>query len=788
MADANEDLKECTLCAVTFNSPEQAVSHRKGQKHQKKLKAIGASSSSTTADSPLSLSQTSPYPKMCPVCPGVEFTSVTMEQSHCNGGKHQKKLKQKQSESKTNSDSDEVDEFFDAVDGSSASSSPSATSQLDDSDLNLDFCPICVKPFNHEDSAKAHYKGNEHKKKVETREFYDKLKAEGRESEIPFCEVCSITCNTMDQLSTHKTSPAHITMQGRTTEILKMNKPAKRRLYKVPVQDHPPIQKERLTPKPFNELVIREPRSYQTELYEKALESNAVIFLPTGMGKTLTSTLVVSHMLQENPTRQVIFVVDRKLLVFQQGDAFRNDLENVKIKTESGESRSVRIALVCGDRKKLDPSGDCHHLHEHDVIVVTAGSYRNLLQNEELLWRDVSLLVLDEAHHCVKNHPYRDILQTHYRPTPDCPKVLGLTASPAGGNSVPQTKANLIGLLKDMDSKLAKVTRSMEEYRKWKPTTKVECVLAPRTDDEQEMDGYLNEHGRECLKQLMAQTDLGSLMSINPDTMALDGAVQDELDKAFTVLSEERGMESVQRLMSHFLALCEVSVSLYSTGVGAAGKELEGMMTKEKRSALPGVPWEILERAAEIASTGSKVGSSPSKIVEELLKLPWDSRRQPDGSYKLYAMILVDRRLAAEQLEEYLKNDSKLAKLNIKTTRITGHGKSGAQGKGMSTKQQEETMGAVREGRYNVVVATSVAEEGVDLPECMLVIQTTLPRTLTSLVQIRGRARERGGRLVAICRSQVQQFKVANLLAQEKYMEEATDYVVKRQEEGKPLV
>lgn len=89
----------------------------------------------------------------------------------------------------------------------------------------------------------------------------------------------------------------------------------------------------------------------------------------------------------------------------------------------------------------------------------------------------------------------------------------------------------------------------------------------------------------------------------------------------------------------------------------------------------------------------------------------------------------------------------------------------------MSVNKQKETITEIRQGQYQVVVATSVAEEGLDLPICELVIQMDPPSSVTALVQIRGRARHRNAKFVAICRDEEQSRRIQDLLKREENMQ-----------------
>jgi ERCC4-related helicase len=66
--------------------------------------------------------------------------------------------------------------------------------------------------------------------------------------------------------------------------------------------------------------------------------------------------------------------------------------------------------------------------------------------------------------------------------------------------------------------------------------------------------------------------------------------------------------------------------------------------------------------------------------------------------------------------------------------------------------EQHEVLKAFQEGRYAVLVATAVAEEGLDLRQCHLVLRYDLPATPKSFIQSRGRARVRRSSMVLLVR------------------------------------
>jgi endoribonuclease Dicer len=69
----------------------------------------------------------------------------------------------------------------------------------------------------------------------------------------------------------------------------------------------------------------------------------------------------------------------------------------------------------------------------------------------------------------------------------------------------------------------------------------------------------------------------------------------------------------------------------------------------------------------------------------------------------------------------------------------------------VSFRQQVLTMMNFRKGRLNCLFATSVAEEGLDIPDCNLVIRFDLYATLIQYIQSRGRARHTNSRYIHMC-------------------------------------
>lgn len=428
------------------------------------------------------------------------------------------------------------------------------------------------------------------------------------------------------------------------------------------------------------------------------------------------------------------------------------------------------------------------------------------------------MVVFDEAHHCVKKHPYKQILQTvkqnyNGHPSSSLPRILGLTASPAGRNTVKDTLVMLHQLLSDFgnNAKLITVegTNELRELQSFQSNTELSVVLSTRSDQETTFCDTLCRYILECwlrLKQIMNKPDeeleaqfgiLGKitkenigkyLQRLNSDTAS---QLAEGLDKPCDVANDDKRAEHFF-LRSHIQYLCQLLTTLETLGMESVIKDLHYDYIQTKSSCVSFVkaaelelPCEKLQAlidnytVSEAPDFGvSHVEVSDQKgetgkenflpVVKKLVTLIIDRLACSDmNGDKPLALILVRRRKDAATLTKMLKEDKLLNERDMKVISVTGHG-SGKDG--MNVSQQEKTLTDVREHKYQVIVATSVAEEGLDMPLCELVVQLNPPDTVRALVQIRGRARKKGSQFIAFCQTEEQKTSFEELLKHEEHM------------------
>ena len=160
-----------------------------------------------------------------------------------------------------------------------------------------------------------------------------------------------------------------------------------------------------------------EVREYQRAIAESALESNTLVVLPTGLGKTVVALLVAVERLRMFPDGKVLVLAPTRPLVLQHARFFKEHLagDNVSSATLTGESSpELRGALF----------------QESRLVFATPEVIRNDVHEHRYTLATVCLVVFDEAHRCVKEYAYSEVAEAYKREALN-PLILGLTASPS---------------------------------------------------------------------------------------------------------------------------------------------------------------------------------------------------------------------------------------------------------------------------------------------------------------------------------------------------------------------
>lgn len=434
-----------------------------------------------------------------------------------------------------------------------------------------------------------------------------------------------------------------------------------------------------------------------------------------------------------------------------------------------------------------------------------------------LKWTDVCLVVFDEAHHCVKNHPFNKLLQGYHKKVPieQRPRLLGLTASPAGKSSVQETVYMLNDLMNNIGgAKIALVQENRYELKKFQSNAHMEPMFIAMTKKEQSLKDELQLYLIKCYiylcqkTDILSQFDLGltsktknfSEQELQQYAKEVDGSLLNSLEITLNLAHPKTKSLSEKitssNMIKHVQYICMTLNVLAESGVSLAIEELQELMSHDPNANFEfakkyGLPCtrvqEALDSVMQVESSvfslplNNEVDSSSQldKLVEVISRtdyVNWSSK-------EAMVLVLVKQRDTAYKMKRLLQGSDVIKKLQLKVEAVVGHGNTSGTEQGMTVAQQKTVLENMKKKEYQIVVATSVAEEGIDIPECELVITFNPPSTVTALVQMRGRARKNNSKFVVLCNSSKEKDELEDLMTKEKNMMEAAEFIVQKQKQ-----
>lgn len=621
-----------------------------------------------------------------------------------------------------------------------------------------------------------------------------------------YCRACNAPMNTKKSYEKHLVGKRH--MQKVCTE-------------QAPQRNHHSSLRLSTDYLPFTRT---SPRNYQEELYHKALEDDTLCFLPTGTGKTLVAVMTMSAMLEKHPSKNVLFLVDKVLLVLQQSKYIRDQVGNREYARFNPDSdtcmdtvnRTLHIAAVCMDQQTTHGTP----LWKHDIVVVTAAFCKNLMDKQILRWEDFSLVVFDEAHHCEKGHPFNSLLTTYHRKLSDRekkPKILGLTASPAGKADVQKTLLMLQGLVANMGDvhmTIVEEHENVDALKEYQSNAAMIIRSEPDTNNlfEKKLRHELSAYIMHCVLKLFQISNINSYVDFDRD-LSVDMNEEDIrcfadefICKNFEAIQlslnsiESKNKDGASKIefssfRMHVQAVLIALSCLEDLGALTALQEIEDMQASHNFEVARdfGMPTAYLQQMLstkgkgieELLSRDNSEDDGTDFHVKRLIdELADGETAQDDQDKRRISLVLVKQRRTAHLITRALQNSKRMKQLGLNTTYVVGHGGGGAPDKGMNVNQQKRVLEDIKQFKYQVIVATSVAEEGVDWPECERVISMYPPSTVTALVQMRGRARRKNSKFIVLCSSREEEGKLYDIMNREQNMIKATRILIEQKRNG----
>lgn len=457
-------------------------------------------------------------------------------------------------------------------------------------------------------------------------------------------------------------------------------------------------------------------RNYQLQLCRRALEGNVIVYLETGCGKTLISVLLMYEMghLIRNPQKNIcVFLAPTVALVNQQATVIE-DLTDFK------------VGRFCGDDKCRSSHKEWEKvLHQFEVLVMTPAILYRGLCHCFIKMEMIALLIFDECHYAQveSNHAYAAIMKEFYNDkVARLPRIFGMTASPVLGRG-----GSVDGLEALLHAKVCSV-KDKGELEKYVSSPIIKVYY------------YFSSKGHSS-KEIF----LGKLKELKQKSMAM---LRVRTNDHSSVLRIKKLLHKLHSNMEFCLGALGICGVLQASRILLNGDQIgrNELIGKNNNSTDDSISDEFLSQITSVCSSdcerdGVESDFSTMEVLEEpffshkilrLIQILSNFRSRND----MKCIIFVNRIIVARALCYILQQLKILA--SWKCGYLVGiH----CRVKGMSRRMMNDILDQFRSGELNLLVATKVGEEGLDIQTCCLVIRFDLPETVASFIQSRGRAR-----------------------------------------------
>uniref|UniRef100_A0A9J8A2Q8 RNA helicase n=1 Tax=Cyprinus carpio carpio TaxID=630221 RepID=A0A9J8A2Q8_CYPCA len=493
-------------------------------------------------------------------------------------------------------------------------------------------------------------------------------------------------------------------------------------------------------------------RDYQMEVARPALEEkNIIICLPTGSGKTRVAVYITKEHLEKRTQMgqpgKVVVLVNKVPLVEQHYKAeFGRFLKHqYSVERVSGASQ-LKISFP-------------QIIEQNDIIICTAQILENSLakakngDEDGIKLSQFTLMVIDECHHTKKGGVYNHIMirylkQKHQNqllkkqdksPVP-LPQILGLTASPGVGGAMSQQRAEehilqqntLLVLDKNsvMNHTLAVVFLSMLKKITINPVYGM--LKDPFGDVIKKIMDEIHEHadlkplcepGIQNYEQWVVQKEQNAAKEENQKVRvcaehlrqyneALHQSNTIRMSDAFRFLDKYHNEE----LKTKSIADEEGTVTITDT------ERFLFTLFKDNKAKLQ-----------ELMGKPQYENNSLAQLKTNILK-EFSTRERARG------IIFTRTRLSAIALCQWIQENPKFDEVGVSASYLIGGGDQSVV-KPMTAAEQKDVLNKFRDGQINLLIATTVAEEGLDIAECNFVIRYCLVTNEIAMIQARGRGR-----------------------------------------------
>ncbi|XP_029860385.1 antiviral innate immune response receptor RIG-I isoform X1 [Aquila chrysaetos chrysaetos] len=496
-------------------------------------------------------------------------------------------------------------------------------------------------------------------------------------------------------------------------------------------------------------------RSYQTELAQPAIDGkNTLICAPTGSGKTFVALLIYEHHFQNMPSGQkakVVFLATKVPVYEQQKTVFKQHFERSGYSVQGISGETVANVSV----EKV--------IQDSDIIVLTPQILVNSIEEGILSSLSIfTLMIFDECHNTTGNHPYNVLmsryLEQKFDSASQLPQIVGLTASVGVGNakSTKETIEHICTLCSYLDIQaISTVRENKQDLQRFanKPETHVRWVKM-----------RVQNHFADIISGLMSETEalmrriysVDTISQINKNDFGTQKyehwIVATQKKCRLLQLADKEKESSICRDLfictEHLRKFNDALIISEDARIEDALAYLTEFFTNVKNGPYTELEKKLTakfqEKEPELTAL-SKDESNENPKLEELACILEEAYRYNPETHTL---LFAKTRALVAALKKWIEANPLLS--HIKPGVLMGRGRRD-QKTGMTLPMQKGVLDAFKTNKENrLLIATSVADEGIDISECNLVVLYEYFGNVTKMIQVRGRGRAKDSKCILV--------------------------------------
>ncbi len=448
------------------------------------------------------------------------------------------------------------------------------------------------------------------------------------------------------------------------------------------------------------------PRLYQQTILGTISFKNTLVVLPTGLGKTALAFLLAAQRLAQYPKGKILMLAPTKPLCEQHVQTFQKylDIDAEKVVLFTGSVKPTKRAEMWKDAQ---------------VIISTPQGLENDVINKRVNLNDVVLLVFDEAHHATKDYAYVWVAK-QYMKAPKS-RILGLTASPGSDMMKIKEVCQNLGI-----ERVEVRTDKDPDVKPYVQDIELNWEKVPFPEEFKKVQTFLKNSRKSKILEAKKHGYADRIEMTKTGLLRLQGDLQRKIS------SGERDFEIMRSvsLIAEALKVDHALELLESQGL----RPLQEYFTKIRQQA-------ITSRVKAVKNLVMDLNfKSAAHVTEGLLEKkvmhPKLIRLQ-----ELIGDVVREKGKKAIVFTQYRDTAEEIIKV-LNVIGVSNHifvGQAKKKGLGFSQKEQKKILDRFRVGEFSVLVATSVAEEGLDIPKVeKVVFYEPVPSAIRS-IQRRGR-------------------------------------------------